>query len=123
MDTFEEKWVKVCRSAVLENSGKGYVLNWPVATAEEGIQGGSEIEETAFLIRFQHRVYGYLNQCAHRPLELDWRPGHFFDAEGWYLVCSTHGALYQPQTGECVAGPCKGRFLSTVPVREAEGYV
>ena len=25
-------------------------------------------------------VYGYLNRCAHMPMELDWREGMFFDA-------------------------------------------
>jgi len=53
--------------------------------------------------------------CELRPLirgdaapELDWQPGEFFDIAGVYLVCSTHGAIFEPNSGLCVAGPCRG---------------
>jgi nitrite reductase/ring-hydroxylating ferredoxin subunit len=31
----------------------------------------------AFAVRFEGRVYAYLNRCAHVPIELDWLPGRF----------------------------------------------
>mgnify|MGYP005846348365 CR=1 FL=1 len=73
---------------------------------------------SAFAIRYQGSVYAYFNRCAHKLTELDWEPGEFFDAERHYLVCATHGALYQPDSGLCVAGPCRGATLVRLQVRE-----
>ena len=77
----------------------------------------------AFVVRYEGRVYAYLNQCAHVPMELDWSPGVFFDTEGLALMCATHGALYTPETGRCVAGPCMGASLISVAVAERDGGV
>ena len=77
----------------------------------------------AFAVRHAGRVVAYLNRCAHKLVELDWQQGEFFDAERRYLVCATHGALYDPASGICVGGPCRGAALTAVPVREADGLV
>ena len=74
---------------------------------------------SAFVVRYQGKVRAYLNRCAHRGVELDWEPGIFFDSAGELLVCSTHGALYEPLTGKCVAGPCRGAHLEPLPVIES----
>jgi len=72
----------------------------------------------AFAIRYRGRVHAYANRCAHQDIELDWLPGAFFDADGNHLVCAMHGALYAPDTGLCVDGPCRGARLTRIPVRE-----
>lgn len=72
----------------------------------------------AFVIRFGGQVYGYLNQCAHVPMELDWAEGQFFESSGLYLMCATHGATYEPDTGRCVGGPCRGGALHALRVEE-----
>jgi len=77
----------------------------------------------AFAIRHGGRVYAYLNRCAHIAMELDWKPGKFLDADGEYLICSTHGALYAPETGACRGGPCRGAALTRLDVFEAGGKV
>ncbi len=77
----------------------------------------------AFAIRHGGRVYAYVNRCAHRGIELDWEEGRFFDASGVYLVCAMHGALYAPESGRCVAGPCRGAALAPVAVEEREAVV
>lgn len=77
----------------------------------------------AFVIRHQGSVHAYLNRCAHKLTELDWEPGEFFDRERRYLVCATHGALYEPDSGLCVAGPCRGARLVRLPVRETAAGV
>jgi nitrite reductase/ring-hydroxylating ferredoxin subunit len=77
----------------------------------------------AFAIRHGGRVCAYLNRCAHIAMELDWKPGKFFDADGEYLICSTHGALYAPENGACRGGPCRGAGLTVLSVFEAEGKV
>ncbi len=78
---------------------------------------------TAFVVRYEGKVLGFLNQCRHVPAELDWVPGQFFDDSGLYLVCATHGALYEPHSGYCLSGPCKGKSLYPIAVEEREGQV
>jgi nitrite reductase/ring-hydroxylating ferredoxin subunit len=73
---------------------------------------------TGFVVRYDGKVYGYLNRCAHVPIELDWAEGQFFESSGLYLMCSTHGAVYLPETGLCAGGPCKGGRLRPISVRE-----
>lgn len=79
--------------------------------------------EPAFAVRYRGRVYAYLNRCAHVPVELDWQPGRFFDSSRLYLICATHGALYEPESGRCVAGPCRGARLQALSVIERDGGV
>ena len=39
------------------------------------------------------------------------------DRDGQRLVCSSHGALFDPASGACVAGPCTGDSLARLPCR------
>jgi nitrite reductase/ring-hydroxylating ferredoxin subunit len=80
-------------------------------------------DQPAFAIRWEGVVQAYLNRCAHVPVELDWLPGQFLDDRGVYLVCATHGALYEPSTGACVEGPCRNQHLRKLPAVEHEGSV
>ena len=102
----------ICSSDELVDSGHGVRF-------EVG-RGGAAVP--AFIVRYDGQVRAYLNRCAHMPMELDWKPGRFFDDEGLHLVCSTHGAVYSPDTGECRGGPCAGA-LAQLEVEERDGYV
>jgi nitrite reductase/ring-hydroxylating ferredoxin subunit len=103
----------ICASAALTDGGRGarFTLERHGATA------------AAFVVRYDGRVHAYLNRCAHIPLELDWLEGEFFDKFGLYLICSTHGATYEPATGYCIMGPCKGQHLTALKVAERDGNV
>ena len=103
----------ICDSSALENGGMG--VRFKVQTAAG--------DAPAFVVRFDGAVYAYINRCAHVPVEMDWTDGAFFDYSKLYLICSTHGAMYLPRTGECVAGPCTGRWLMPVAVEERDGQV
>jgi nitrite reductase/ring-hydroxylating ferredoxin subunit len=94
--------------AELEDGGPG--LRFTVASGAAAVP--------AFAVRFRGRIHAYVNLCAHRELELDWPPGEFFDASGTLLVCSVHGAMYDPESGRCVAGPCAGATLAKLQVIE-----
>jgi nitrite reductase/ring-hydroxylating ferredoxin subunit len=107
---------RVCESSALIERGEG--IRFELATP-----GGESPPAQAFVIRHGGRAYAYLNECAHVPVELDWQPGRFFDAEGEYLICATHGATYRPQDGVCVAGPCRGRSLKMLVCEEHSGQV
>ncbi len=81
------------------------------------------VEEPAFVIRFNGRVFAYFNRCGHVPVELDWQHGEFFDDSKLYLICATHGALYAPESGQCLGGRCNGRGLTKLPVEERDGNI
>lgn len=75
----------------------------------------------AFVLRHGGQLRGYINRCAHVPVEMDWRPGDFLDADKRFIVCSIHGASYDPADGRCAGGPCGRGKLMTVDVVEAGG--
>jgi nitrite reductase/ring-hydroxylating ferredoxin subunit len=77
----------------------------------------------AFALRHAGQPRAYLNRCAHVPAEMDWQPGKFWDAEGRFIVCSVHGALYDPPDGVCVSGPCRGARLLRIELHELGGLV
>jgi nitrite reductase/ring-hydroxylating ferredoxin subunit len=77
----------------------------------------------AFAMRFDGRVVAYLNRCVHVPTEMDWQPGEFLDSAKEYILCSIHGAAYEPGSGRCVAGPCGRGKLTMLHVEERDGEV
>ncbi|MHB8741733.1 MAG: Rieske (2Fe-2S) protein [Sulfuricaulis sp.] len=103
----------ICRSGELLESGRG--VRFQVRRYGKLMP--------AFVIRFQGNAHAYLNQCAHRSLELDWNQGDFFDAFGEHLMCATHGARYKPASGLCVSGPCARAGLVKLAVFEENGDV
>jgi nitrite reductase/ring-hydroxylating ferredoxin subunit len=76
-----------------------------------------------FALRFDGRVVAYVNRCAHVPTEMDWQPGEFLDADKRHIVCSIHGATYEPASGRCLGGPCDRGRLMAIDVRERDGQV
>jgi nitrite reductase/ring-hydroxylating ferredoxin subunit len=105
--------IYICASDAVAEGGKG--VRFPVTVNSE--------EQTGFVIRYNGIVYGYLNRCAHVPIELDWNEGDFFESSGLYLMCSTHGAIYVPDSGRCAGGPCRGGRLRPIKVFEKDNQV
>ncbi|MEC9374913.1 MAG: Rieske 2Fe-2S domain-containing protein [Pseudomonadota bacterium] len=65
-----------------------------------------------FLVHWQGKVHAYANTCPHAGHALNLFDNRFFNKDQTFLICSSHGALFQPETGLCVAGPCLGKRLS-----------
>jgi len=74
------------------------------------------IKKPAFAICFKAKFYAYENICPHLGTTLDWVEGQFFSEEGQWLMCQTHGALFKPNDGSCISGPCP-HGLQALPVR------
>jgi len=55
----------------------------------------------AFALRYDGQVVAYLNRCVHVPTEMDWQPGEFLDMDKRWILCSIHGASYEPANGRC----------------------
>jgi len=77
----------------------------------------------AFALRFDGRVVAYMNRCAHVPSEMDWQVGQFLDMDKRWIICSVHGATYEPADGQCVGGPCGRGRLMTITTEERDGAV
>ena len=103
----------LCPSAALEDLGKAWL--WDV------LEHGRPLR--AFALRFDGAVVAYLNRCAHVPTEMDWQAGEFLDLSKRWILCSIHGAAYEPHDGRCIGGPCVGKRLTAVRVAERDGQV
>lgn len=66
---------------------------------------------------------GYVNSCPHVGSPLDWGPDRFIAPDGFHLMCATHGALFRPEDGYCVSGPCAGDSLVRVAITVAADEV
>jgi nitrite reductase/ring-hydroxylating ferredoxin subunit len=104
---------RLCDSAELQERGRALVF--------DVLLWGSPAR--AFALRFGGRVVAYLNRCAHVPTEMDWQPGEFLDMDRRWILCSIHGAAYEPADGRCVAGPCGSGRLMTLHTQEHDGGV
>ncbi len=82
---------------------------------------GREIE--AFVLNHGGAFYAYVNRCCHIPMTMDWVENQFLSEDRAYIQCATHGALYEPASGECVAGPPLGQCLTAVPIVVRDGVI
>ena len=113
MDERTEPAVALCPSTELVERGDAHVFD--VLHFREPAR--------AFVLRFDGRLVAYLNRCLHVPTEMDWQHGQFLDGDKEYILCSTHGAAYEPLTGRCAGGPCGRGKLTAMRVEERDGQV
>lgn len=76
-----------------------------------------------FVVRSGDRVYAYQNFCVHVGHPLNWTPDDFLTPEKDKIVCASHGALYDIETGACAGGPCRGKALRPVDCEVRDGLV
>ncbi len=105
--------VPLCPSSALVERGRAWL--WDV------LEYGLPVR--AFALRFDGVVHAYLNRCVHVPTEMDWQPGEFFSDDRRWIVCSIHGATYEPADGRCAGGRCGHGRLTRVAVLEQAGQV
>lgn len=103
----------LCPSSELRERGQAFVFD--VQHFREPARG--------FALRFDGQVVAYLNRCLHVPTEMDWQHGEFLDGDKEFIMCSIHGAAYEPLSGRCIAGPCGKGTLTVLKVEEREGQV
>lgn len=71
----------------------------------------------------QGSVHAYLNRCPHLGVPLNWGDDQFMDSDGSLLRCATHGALFEPDSGLCILGPCRGEHLWQLECSIRDGQV
>jgi nitrite reductase/ring-hydroxylating ferredoxin subunit len=74
-------------------------------------------ERQLFAVRQDNSIFAYWNICPHRNSPLNWVPNQFLDVENQFIQCALHGALFDIDSGFCIAGPCSGDSLQPVELR------
>ena len=102
--------VKICNlDQIADGSSDGFVVD-----TDDGRCG-------IMIVRIGDVVVSYVNSCPHVGTPLEIRPGRFLDQNGEYILCSTHGALFQVHDGLCIAGPCVNDRLIPVELEISDG--
>ena len=101
-DDFEE----VCRLSALGDPG-----------AREFASGAGEWPFEGFVVQVDGRVRAYANVCPHKNFPLNPAPDEFLVPGQRLIRCSAHEALFDPDTGLCLVGPCAGRRLRSLSCR------
>jgi nitrite reductase/ring-hydroxylating ferredoxin subunit len=110
--TPSDPWIPLCNAVDLADGG--------LAVPFDVMFAGQTCR--AFAVRYEGQPQAYLNRCTHVAMELDFQPNRVFDPTGQWLLCATHGAAYEPRTGKCGGGPCKGGLIK-IELREVRGVV
>ncbi|PCJ25590.1 MAG: (2Fe-2S)-binding protein [SAR86 cluster bacterium] len=90
----------------------------------EGTSKGLELNNLyMFAVKKDNQIFLYWNRCPHLGTPLEWEEDRFLDADGALIQCSTHGALFQIEDGNCLAGPCKGKNLHAIKFQIDDGMI
>jgi len=74
--------------------------------------------------RHKGNVRAWVNACPHFQLPLNAQPDRFLNKNATKLTCAHHYARFNPESGECIEGPCMGDKLLPVPVSlEGQSWV
>lgn len=76
-----------------------------------------------FVVRKDGQVAGYIDRCPHAGYPLAVELDRYLTPDGGLILCSWHGAAFEPLTGKCIAGPCAGGRLTPWPVQVAGGVI
>ena len=76
-----------------------------------------------FAVRRGDTAFVYVNSCPHIGVPLDWAPDRFLTADGARIICATHGAEFEIDSGLCVRGPCLGDRLDEVMTQIKDGVL
>lgn len=107
--------------------GPGVVLCRLDDIAEPGAKGfvfrdGSALF-SGFVVRKAGEVRGYVDSCPHAGWRLAGIGDNYLTRDDRFILCAGHGALFRPEDGECVSGPCFGERLEPWPIRVEDGVV
>lgn len=90
----------------------------------EGEARGFDFDEgSVFAVKRDGQIHVYFNYCPHLGIELNFMPDQFLDGDAQFIECANHGALFDIESGDCLAGPCKGQPLTKIEHRIENGEV
>jgi nitrite reductase/ring-hydroxylating ferredoxin subunit len=104
---------------------------WPVCRldqladpgAREFFTGDGDWPFRGLVVQRRGAIFAYANVCPHRGHPLNLVEHDFLLPDGSLLRCASHGALFVPESGFCLAGPCASENLSVLECRVSDGVV
>jgi nitrite reductase/ring-hydroxylating ferredoxin subunit len=72
--------------------------------------------QSIFVVHKNGEFFAYYNSCPHTGAPLEWQEDQFLDLDKALIQCATHDALFAIDSGECIAGPCAGEALQSLPI-------
>lgn len=103
---------------VAEGEARGFTLSGIEQTSSDTPQA---VETRLIVLKLKSRFHVYKNSCPHTGVNLNWMPDQFFDVQKQFLQCAMHGALFRPEDGFCVRGPCAGQSLQAYESEVMDG--
>lgn len=95
-----------------------------VQSIPEGASISIELKKSVlFAVKKREQIFLYLNRCPHMHVPLNWEPDKFLNNSGDLIQCSTHGALFSIESGECLQGPCLGQSLQRIVYEIKDGNI
>jgi len=76
-----------------------------------------------FVVHKDGAFNAFINSCPHTGASLDWQQDQFLDMDNMFIQCSTHDALFEIDSGTCIAGPCVGDHLQAVDLVIEDGQI
>ena len=90
----------------------------------EGKSKGFQLgEKFIFAVKKNNQTYLYENSCPHLGIQLDCQEHESLDIDASMIQCSSHGALFRIEDGECLLGPCLGQALTAIEFKLIDGQV
>jgi nitrite reductase/ring-hydroxylating ferredoxin subunit len=98
--------IELCNIDDIENPGsRGFEVD-----------AGGTTPLRLFVVRKGNLLAAYRNRCPHTGAPLEWQPHQFMDIDNSFVQCAIHGALFRPEDGYCLRGPCVGQSLAALDV-------
>jgi nitrite reductase/ring-hydroxylating ferredoxin subunit len=73
--------------------------------------------EEIFVVRKGRHVYAYWDACPHYgDTPMAWRTDAYLNAARNRIVCASHGAEFEIETGRCVRGAALGKSLKPAAI-------
>lgn len=91
--------------------------------AREFFVGDSDWPFRGFLVQVDGGLRAYANVCPHKQHPLNLADDEFLVPGQKLLRCASHNALFVPESGLCVFGPCAGRSLKSLDCWVEKGEV
>ena len=103
-------------------ASRAYALGSLAQVPDPGSRGfdidtGDERPLRVFVVHKNGAISAFYNRCPHTGAPLEWQPHQFLDIENSFIQCAIHGALFRPEDGYCLRGPCAGQVLQQIMVR------
>jgi len=99
------------------------VADLPDHGGKEVIFAEGRLRTSIFVQKTGDAIAVFLNHCPHAGTPLNMLGDRFLDMRGKNILCRTHGAIFDRTSGECIGGPCKGRYLTPIAYRIENGAV